>query len=222
MSTSTATFRSPAETAAMLRAFLMDLPPGACCPARVPSGLVDVRAAAPGLLPLPAPPWSAADTRFLVRPEVADRLHRAACVLPSNLRIGFWEGLRPLPVQRTLWDSGLRFFRTAHATLSPRELELALEPYVARPDGPTPPHSTGSAVDVAPVDAWGRVLGPGDAWGKMAVDAVSHALRGVGLASYEAEWWHWSYGDDEWARAYDCAPLPFPAWPEFDGPGGGI
>jgi D-alanyl-D-alanine dipeptidase len=154
--------------------------------------------------------------------EVAERLEAAAAVLPSDLRLGFWEGLRPLPVQRALWESGLEFLRGVNSHLSRQELELALEPFVARPDGPAPPHSTGSAVDVAPVDAFGCVMGPGDAWGRLAVEVLSRALRETGLASYDPEWWHWSYGDEEWARAYDCVPLAFARAPEVDGPGGGI
>src|SRR5262245_45164387 len=62
----------------------------------VPRGLVDLRAAAPGVIVLPAPAWSDPEVRFLVRPEVAERLVRAANALPANLRLGFWEGLRPV------------------------------------------------------------------------------------------------------------------------------
>jgi D-alanyl-D-alanine dipeptidase len=215
---------TPAETAEHLRAYLMSAAP-ACRPAPRPGGcgeLVDVRQLVPGIVALPAPPWSDAELRFMVRPEMAERLRRATAVLPSDIRLGFWEGLRPLSVQRSLWSTGLQFLRTNYPDLSGCELELALEPFVARPDGVTPPHSTGSAVDVAAVDAWGRVLHPGDAFGKLGTDALGRALRQAGLASYDAEWWHWSYGDEEWARAYDCAPLAFAPAAEFDGPGGGI
>src|SRR5690348_2081485 len=45
---------------------------------------------------------------------------------------------------------------------------------------------------------------------------------GARLSSDLTEWLHWSYGDAEWARAYDCAPLSVTSSPEFDGPGGGL
>jgi D-alanyl-D-alanine dipeptidase len=188
----------------------------------VPEGLVDVRTEAASLVTLEAPPWSAAELRFQVRPEVAERLERAAAVLPSDIRLGFWEGLRPISIQRSLWDRGMAYLRTLGPQLSSADLETELERYVARPEAGVPPHSTGSAVDVAPVDPFGRILTPEDAWGRLAVEALGRVLRDAGLAHYDPEWWHWSYGDEEWARAYDCAPLAFSAGPEFDGPGGGI
>jgi zinc D-Ala-D-Ala dipeptidase len=190
--------------------------------ADVPQGLVDVRETASGLILLPAPPWSDPELRYRLRPEVADRLLQASLALPDGIRLGFWEGLRPRSIQRTLWDAGLAFLRGSYGEMGQAELEEALERYVARPDDLAPPHSTGSAVDVAPVDAFGRVLAPSDAWGWLAVEAMARALRSTGLANYQPEWWHWSYGDAEWARAYDCAPLAFAVTPEFDGPGGGI
>jgi len=183
--------------------------------------LVDIRTAAPAVAVLPPPTWSDPDLRFFVRPEVARRLQDAALALPSDLRLGFWEGLRPVSVQQALWDTALAFLETQHPELSRVERELILERYVARPDS-TPPHSTGCAVDIAPVDAFGRALGPTDAWGRLASEALAAALRKAGVFNYEPEWWHWSYGDDEWARANDCAPLSFEETLQFDGPGGGI
>lgn len=181
-----------------------------------------MRRAAPGIVVLPAPAWSEPELRFLVRPEMAARLREAAEVLPSDVRLGFWEGLRPREVQRSLWDTALVFLRTSHPEVASSDLELEAERYVARPDGIAPPHSTGSAVDVAAVNAFGQVLNPNDAWGKLGTEVLARALRETGLANYEPEWWHWSYGDEEWARAYDCAPLSFASVSPFDGPGGGI
>lgn len=216
----------PAETAEDLRAFLLGHPVfnGAAdgCMRSVPAGLMDVREAAPRLLILPAPPWSHPELRFRVRTEVAERLRAAIDVLPDDIRLGFWEGLRPISIQRRLWTTGLTFMQEAHPELSLAQLELALEPFVARPEGAAPPHSTGSAVDVAAVDVFGRVMNPADAFGRLGNGVVARALTATGMARYEPEWWHWSYGDEEWARAYDCQPLAFAGAPEFDGPGGGI
>jgi len=212
-----------------LRAYLMASAPGPCSVtlshatvASVPPGLVDVRQEVPELVILPAPIWSHPDLRFRVHPEVARRLREAATVLPSDIRLAFWEGLRPITVQKQLWDTSLSYLRASYPGLSTDELEDTVEQFVARPHGPAPPHSTGSAVDIAPVNAFGQVLSPGDAWGRLGVDALARVLQGTGLANYSPEWWHWSYGDAEWARAYDCAPLAFATATEFDGPGGGI
>jgi len=215
-----------AHVAEHLRAYLMSTPVGACEARRemppCARQLVDVRDCVPGLVLLAAPPWSDPELRFLAHPEVATRLRQAASVLPDDLRLGFWEGLRPLPVQQRLWDVSFQYLRTTYPTLGSEELTATVELFVARPDSEVPPHSTGSAVDVAAVNAFGQVLSPSDAWGRLGVEVVSKALHGAGLANYTPEWWHWSYGDAEWARAYDCAPLAFATTPEFDGPGGGI
>lgn len=211
----------------LLRAHLMALGPGCCAlpgtaPRTVISELVDVREVAPAVIVLDTPPWSDPELRFLVRPEVAQRLEKAADILPSDLRLGFWEGLRPIRIQRSLWEEGFQFLQRLYPDSDRAALEQELEHYVARPDGRTPPHSTGSAVDVAPLNAFREVMTPASAFGSLAVEAMGKALREAGLAHYQPEWWHWSYGDDEWARAYDCAPLPFSEAPAYDGPGGGI
>jgi D-alanyl-D-alanine dipeptidase len=184
-----------------------------------------VREAVPGLVILDAPAWSDKERRFRVRPEVAARLTRAVAAMPENLRLGFWEGLRPVCVQHDLWSHGLDYFRCAYPQLTSSELEPLLEQYVARPSGIAPPHSTGSAVDVAAVDGFGCILTPEDSWGRMGTDLMARVLHSTGLANYAPEWWHWSYGDDEWARVYDCAPLPFSRTSReelAEGPGDGI
>lgn len=219
---------TPAAAAARLREHLLALerpsrgPAGDTPDLSVPKGLIDIRSRTPQIVVLPAPAWSEPELRFLVRPEVADRLAHTAATLPENLRLGFWEGLRPVSVQKTLWDRGLAFLHQSHPDSTGTELEWMLEQYVARPTGKMPPHSTGSAVDIAPVDAYGRVLTPDDAWGRLAMEQLSVRLRDTGLAHYDPEWWHWSYGDDEWARVYDCVPLAFATEAQPDSPGDGI
>src|SRR3569623_85952 len=110
-------------TADLLRAYLMSGPGEARRPEAplsaaeaetIPAGLVDIRGLAPAVFTLAPPPWSHTEQRFLVRPEVAERLRRTTEVLPSDLRLGFWEGLRPVTVQRRLWESSLRFLKARH------------------------------------------------------------------------------------------------------------
>jgi D-alanyl-D-alanine dipeptidase len=192
------------------------------CVPGTPPGLVDVRTVCERLVILDAPAWNRWDTRFLVIPAVASRLREAARGLPENLRLGFWEGYRPISVQRSLWRKGLDWLRELLPDEHEAALELRLQAWIAHPEGDSPPHSTGTAVDVAPVDAYGRVLGTGDPWGALAVGLMARSLSEAGLVNYSPEWWHWSYGDRVWAEAYDCAPLLLPGAPEFAGPGDGI
>lgn len=224
LTTSNKPLTGPLPSAVDLRRFYLERGPRWVETATVkpvPVELVDVRSIK-RLEVLTAPQWSHPDLRFLVRPEVAARLAEASQSLPDDLRIGFWEGYRPLTVQRALWDEGLVYLRRHHPDIALDTLEVALSEMVARPGAVPPPHSTGSAVDIAPIDAFGRTLTPDDAWGRMGYDIMAGHLRATGLAGYSLEWWHWSYGDHEWAREFDCAPLPYAHREEYDGPGGGI
>jgi len=78
------------------------------------------------------------------------------------------------------------------------------------------------AVDLAPLNSWNQVQTPETAWGRLSVESLAAHLRAEGLAGYAAEWWHWSYGDLEWARAYDQPPIFLPEHRDVEGPGAGI
>jgi D-alanyl-D-alanine dipeptidase len=157
------------------------------------SGLADVRRVARQVRVSPAPPWSAPQERFWIRPEVASRLEAAARALPGSFSLGFWEGFRPLGVQSSLWRIGLELVAAMYPTLSNAQLESVVETYIARPT-PYAPHALGLAVDVALLDSSGRVLED-----RAYLQVLSTALREAGLSDYEPEWWHWSYeaGDNE-------------------------
>ena len=115
------TLRQSAQTAQQLRAVLMNLNPAYCrelaalqaAPDPYLNELIDIRDSAAPIATLPAPPWSAPEARFLVRPEVGERLRRAAYALPSDLRLAFWEGYRPLAIQQALWALGLTLLGAA-------------------------------------------------------------------------------------------------------------
>ncbi|MBV9470169.1 MAG: hypothetical protein JOZ57_13115, partial [Abitibacteriaceae bacterium] len=164
-----------AQIAQQLRAALMNLHPLTgpdfsalhSGPVAMPIELNDVRECAPNVVVLPAPPWSAAEPRLWVRPEVGERLRRAAHALPSNLKIGFWEGFRPLVTQQALWNIGLVLLPILQPGLRRDELEWVLESCVARPNA-TAEHSTGYALDIAVLDESHQVLDPRDARGQLA------------------------------------------------------
>ena len=184
--------------------------------------VVDVRERVPRIVILSPPAWSDTESRFKVRREVAERLHSAVDRLPEDTRLGFWEGYRPLDVQEALWDCAVARLASEAPHLGRPALHQIADDLVAHPGRSVPPHSTGSAVDIAALDPYGRVMNPRDPWGALYYRRVADALRGAGLANYTPEWWHWSYGDETWARANDCAPMAFACGADFDGPGGGI
>ena len=162
---------------------------------RAAFGLTDIRRAAPQIAILDAPVWSSSRQRFQVLPVVATRLERAARELPSSLALGFWEGFRPLDVQRNLWETGLSLLQESHPDLNQTQLEDVLETYVARPTA-SAPHSSGSAVDVAVINRAGQILDATTAEGRSGLAAMSNAMKSAGLSNYEPEWWHWSHDED--------------------------
>ena len=157
--------------------------------------LTDIRQIAPQIAILDAPVWSSSKQRFQVRPEVAIRLERAARQLPSPWTLGFWEGFRPLNVQRNLWETGLLLLQESHPYLNQTQLQNVLETYVARPTA-NAPHSSGSAVDVAVINRAGQILDATTAEGRSGLAAMSNAMKSAGLSNYEPEWWHWSHDED--------------------------
>ena len=123
---------------------------------------------------------------------MATRLERAARQLPSPLTLGFWEGFRPLNVQRNLWETGFSLLQESHPYLHQPQLEDVLETYVARPTAGAP-HSSGSAVDVVVINRAGQILDATTAEGRSGLAAMSNAMKSAGLSNYEPEWWHWSH-----------------------------
>ena len=196
-------FQPSIQAAEHLRARLMNAAPTpnqefrreSAAPAQVAFGLADVRQIAPQVAILDAPVWSSSRQRFWVRPEVAIRLERAARELPSTWMLGFWEGFRPIEVQRNLWEAGFSLLQESHPYLNQTQLEKVLETYVARPTT-NAPHSSGSAVDVAVINRDGKILDATTAEGRLGLAAMSSALTSAGLSNYEPEWWHWSHDED--------------------------
>ncbi|CRK56506.1 putative dipeptidase [Alloactinosynnema sp. L-07] len=58
-------------------------------------------------------------------------------------------------------------------------------------------HGSGAAVDLTLCTPSGVEL----VRGQESSSVLGAALSAVGLVNYDAEWWHWSYGDRHWAFA---------------------
>ncbi len=142
-----------------------------------------------------------------LRADLVGRLERAERRLPARFRLVVLDGWRPRIFQRHLID----FYEGAAAG------------YVAAVDGPAvPPHTTGGAVDLT-LSYLGVNLGLGTDFDDFVPEAallhyeesaagspagvlrrlLSNVLQGEGMAGYAPEWWHWSWGDQNWASAYE-------------------
>lgn len=168
--------------------------------------------------------------RCMVRQGVWERLRRVPELLPERYTLLVFDGLRPLEVQQGIYDRFKAAIMDERPQLTPAELELVLEDFVAKPVkqlARPAPHTTGGAVDLtlcldgAPLD-----MGTGfddlsnqahTDWFEGAqgpLEAVKdrrrllyHVMEAAGFVNYGCEWWHYSYGDRQWARRTKGAPI---------------
>lgn len=152
-------------------------------------------------------------SKFMVRTEVAQRLAVADSSLgPASLVVV--EGHRSTAIQRRFWKHWYEEVKSAHPDWTSEQIGAETARFVAPPDG-HPPHSTGGAVDVILVDAFGAEIdmgsplndpGPGMAMAaevgkepRAWRDRLGEAMSTAGFVNYPHEWWHFSYGDQYWA-----------------------
>ncbi|MDB5184212.1 MAG: dipeptidase [Candidatus Saccharibacteria bacterium] len=155
--------------------------------------------------------------QIYVRQSVAERLGVASLLLAAqNTGLGLQVvyGYRTLSIQQRLFDG----FK---AELSDRyqgdELLEAVHRLIAVPD--VAGHPTGGAVDIQIVrgdeplqfgtDIWEFATESFTFWPFISEVAVANrmllraVMLAVGFAPFDGEWWHFSYGDKEWAKYYD-------------------
>lgn len=169
-----------------------------------------------------------AQERCLVRRGVAERLKRAAAALPSGYSLLIYDTLRPLSVQRDLYEECWENMRLAYPEESEEERKRRVEDFVACPreDPARPaPHTTGGAVDLTlcrdgvPVwmgtefddstqRAWTRWLEESeeDPEARDHRRLLYHTMAEAGFASYSCEWWHFAYGERMWAMFHRATP----------------
>ncbi|HVW23467.1 MAG TPA: M15 family metallopeptidase [Candidatus Saccharimonadales bacterium] len=157
---------------------------------------------------------------LFVRPEVAKKLHSAAQSLSANWQLIVRAGHRPLEVQQNLLKSLQADFLEHNPEARPEEALAHARQYVSDPTIMTPPHCSGAAVDVDVLDIkTGKLVDFGCPMNTASEKAHLHsqeinqaqyanrlillkAMLQAGFASNFNEWWHYSYGDYQWARFY--------------------
>ena len=165
----------------------------------------------------------------LVRRTVAQRLKAAAASLPEGYSLLVYDVLRPLSVQRDLYEECAANMRAARPGASEEEIAGLVDQFVAYPhtDPARPaPHTTGGAVDLTlckdgvPLDmgtgfddsterAWTRWLEEHDENPEARDNRrlLYAAMTGAGFASYDCEWWHYAYGERLWAMKNQTTPI---------------
>jgi D-alanyl-D-alanine dipeptidase len=156
---------------------------------------------------------------IFVRQTVAKKLYEASKLLStysSELSLEVVYGYRPLDVQKKLYS---RFAENLKGQSSSEELKEAVHRMIAVPT--TAGHPTGGAVDVQILNS-GQPINMGtkiweftkdsftfspfvdkEAWDNRQL--LRHVMTQVGFAPFDGEWWHFSYGDKEWAKYYGKA-----------------
>lgn len=179
------------------------------------------------LVPIPSSPNLAArqiDAQMLpytgqqiyVRQGVLNRLQKAAKLLATqdkSLQLEVVYGYRALEIQKRLFE---KYKAELQDQYSGEDLLAAVHRLVAVPE--VAGHPAGAAVDIQIVKD-GKPLDLGTKIWEFAPDTPTFSpfiskeawtnrqlLRNVMLASgfapFDGEWWHFSYGDKEWARSY--------------------
>lgn len=173
------------------------------------------------LLRTQSTPYGASSGTIKLRTHVADRLLDAEKHLQNlpgkhSLTFAITDGHRPLSVQRTYFENIKRELREKEG-LEGEALYNRAHMLIADPDH-FPPHTTGGAVDLTITDlATGKDVDMGTAidvmddarifpfHAELSADQLDNRclLYGImiaaGFVGFPGEWWHFSYGDKEWA-----------------------
>ncbi len=132
-------------------------------------------------------------------------------------------GYRHPEIQEKTFASHLEKIQAEDPSLKGDDLKEAVHRFVAVPE--VAGHPTGGAVDVMLIDSAGNDLNMGtsiedskdsyvhspfidkDVWHRRQILRTS--MLQAGFAPTDSEWWHFSYGDREWAKYYNQSAALF-------------
>ena len=166
-------------------------------------------------------PESDPDEIFTLREGVVARLTSAASYLPDGYKLGIGYGYRRLSVQQRIFEKVLAQIVLANVDVVSTDLLEMTHNFIAVPE--VSGHPTGGAVDVTLVTIDGDQLDMGSpflditaeevqmSWNDAILNDLQLENRAMlldemfraGFAPFAGEWWHYSYGDREWAAYYD-------------------
>lgn len=168
----------------------------------------------------------------LLRAGVAQRVLQAAALLPPGHTFLVYDGWRPYAVQYRLYADYLcqLALEPAWQDRTVGELCAAADDFVALPRRGLPVsygHSSGGAVDLTILGPDGVPLHMGsdfdefsprsyaDYYETQATDETARRNRALlrdvmfraGFTGISSEWWHFDYGNKNWAQRQGCQPL---------------
>lgn len=155
---------------------------------------------------------------FVVRQKVYDMLFQAKTFLPKGVFFKVFELYRPMKRQVFFWDKIVSDFQKRYPDANKAEIEEKANVFIANPYKQGSGHQSGAAIDLTLCDADGIELDMGTKYQEFNAltetfpngDFLTsrqkenrlilfNAMENAGFANYFAEWWHYSYGEIEWA-----------------------
>lgn len=164
----------------------------------------------------------AVKTAYL-RQGAAERLKKAASLLPAGYQFLIYDAWRPISVQQALFDDYYHQIKNnpKHKNLSADEITGIVKKFVSVPsyDENAPSvHNTGGAVDLTIVDENGKPLDMGTGFDDFSPLAHTDyfedsdhtevrdnrrllytCMTKAGFTNLPSEWWHYDYADRFWS-----------------------
>lgn len=154
---------------------------------------------------------------FRIRKSIYDMMKAAQKRLPDNYCFMIYEAYRPLARQVALWKMATDYIEKEYPDASPQQKRDMTETFVADPfNGIGSGHQACCAIDISLCDKSGKEYNMGTACQEISPlsntyaeglgpEAIRNrkilvdALESEGFINYSSEWWHFSYGDHQWA-----------------------
>lgn len=153
------------------------------------------------------------DARY-AREGVSRRLKKAQAFLPYNFKLMIECAYRSPQVQQKSYDAIYKELIDEYPSWTKEQIENEMDNRVSPVD--IAPHCIGGAIDLTIVNALNKQLDMGTELdefnnktyteskliseeAKKNRGLLKRVMRKAGFVNFPAEWWHWSYGDREWA-----------------------
>lgn len=162
--------------------------------------------------------------KMYIRKGVAEKL----LAIQKELQLytfKIWDGYRSRDVQNNIYQKFWKELQKEHPDWDERKLKEAVAVFVTEAKDPNriPPHETGGAIDLTLVGQQGKEIDMGTAFDYFGPEAASlyyeetgkndliknnrrilrEAMIKYDFRSDKDEWWHFDFGNQIWAAAYN-------------------
>ncbi len=157
---------------------------------------------------------------FCLRDIIAQKL------LPAGYQFKIFETYRSIEKQIGFWNAEIKKIKEENPDFSDEQIEEKANIGIANPYKIGSGHQTGAAVDLTlclnkiPLDMGTEYLDTSNPKTPTFSDGLTaeqicnrkklfSVMKDVGMVNYPDEWWHYSYGEQEWGSTYEPKGNPF-------------